>query len=351
MRSATIDVFCGAGGLTRGLEIEGLEVRAGIDIDPECRYPYEANNWARFIEADAEALRGSDLDSLWDDCDIRILAGCAPCQPFSNYTQARQPEVDQRWRLLRKFGGLVDELRPEIVTIENVAELRRHAVYAEFKVGLAAAEYHLHETIADCELYGVPQRRRRLVLLASRLGQIRLLTAEEFGAAKRTVRDVIGDLPPIRHGGDYLHDRLHRSSRLSPTNQKRMKASRPGGSWADWDENLVAPCHVSKSGKGYRSVYGRMEWDKVAPTITTQAFGFGSGRFGHPEQDRAISLREAALLQTFPRDYHFAPAGVPVRMKTLGRLIGNAVPVRLGRVVGRSIIFHVRSIELGGNDT
>jgi len=120
----------------------------------------------------------------------------------------------------------------------------------------------------------------------------------------------------------------------------------PGGTWRDWPKHLVAECHRECSGQTYPSVYGRMEWDKPAPTMTTQCFGFGNGRFGHPEQDRAISLREAAILQSFPRKYKFVADGGEVQMKVLGRLIGNAVPVELGRAIARSIKSHLSSDKI-----
>ena len=122
---------------------------------------------------------------------------------------------------------------------------------------------------------------------------------------------------------------------------QRIKASRPGGSWRDWDEDLVADCHKKGSGKTYPSVYGRMSWDELAPTMTTQFYGFGNGRFGHPEQNRALSLREGAILQSFPRSYKFARKGEQIFRKTVGRLIGNAVPVKLGEAIGKSILRHI----------
>lgn len=340
MGAGVIDLFCGAGGLTSGLEAEGLEVLGGFDLDPSCRYPYEANNFARFHLADVGELEGSALEEVWGDTGTRVLAGCAPCQPFSKYTQANT-ERDARWHLLDSFARLVGETKPDIVTMENVPELTRHEIHDDFVSDLRTAGYHLSETVVECTEYGIPQQRRRLVLLASMLGPIELVGPKAFGARSVTVREVIGSLPRIAAGEHDEDDPVHRSSSLSEINLKRIRASRPGGSWKDWDEKLVAPCHTRSQGKGYRSVYGRMEWDKPAPTITTQAYGFGSGRFGHPEQDRALSLREAAMLQTFPRDYAFVPAGRPVETKTIGRLIGNAVPVRLGRVVGRSINAHL----------
>lgn len=340
MGAGVIDLFCGAGGLTSGLEAEGLEVLAGFDLDPSCRYPYEANNFARFHLADVGELNGSALDEVWGDTSTRVLAGCAPCQPFSKYTQANT-ERDARWHLLGSFARLISETKPAIVTMENVPELTRHEIHDDFVSDLRTAGYHVAETVVECTEYGIPQQRRRLVILASMLGPIELVRPEVFGARSVTVREVIGSLPRIAAGEHDEDDPVHRSSSLSEINLKRIRASRPGGSWKDWDEKLVAPCHTRSQGKGYRSVYGRMEWDKPAPTITTQAYGFGSGRFGHPEQDRALSLREAAMLQTFPRDYAFVPAGRRVETKTIGRLIGNAVPVRLGRVVGRSINVHL----------
>ena len=192
----------------------------------------------------------------------------------------------------------------------------------------------------DCAEYGVPQQRRRLVLLASRLGPVTLLHPASCGGRPATVRQAIGGLPPLEAGAEDPRDPLHRCSALSAANLSRIRASRPGGTWRDWPEELVAVCHTKRTGRTYPSVYGRMSWDAPAPTITTQFYGFGNGRFGHPEQDRAISLREGAILQGFPNDYAFVPRGAAVRRKTIGRLIGNAVPVTLGEVIGRSLMSH-----------
>jgi len=193
----------------------------------------------------------------------------------------------------------------------------------------------------NCEDYGIPQHRQRLVLLASRLGPIRLLSPSELGGDRTTVRQSIADLPPLRAGERDRTDLLHQASILSELNRKRIEASKPGGTWRDWERKLVADCHKKRTGKTYPSVYGRMQWDEPAPTITTQFFGFGNGRFGHPEQDRAISLREGAILQSFPKDYEFVPPGDPIHKKSVGRLIGNAVPPTLGEVIGLSVLEHV----------
>ena len=163
------------------------------------------------------------------------------------------------------------------------------------------------------------------------------------GTSIATVRQVIGSLPAIRAGESHPEDGLHMAPALSTLNLSRIKVSIPGGTWRDWPIELLASCHKKATGATYPSVYGRMEWDRPAPTITTQCFGYGNGRFGHPEQNRAISLREAAMLQTFPKTYAFSPEGTPVKFSRMGRLIGNAVPVRLGEVIAKSLVNHVRS--------
>ena len=157
----------------------------------------------------------------------------------------------------------------------------------------------------------------------------------------RTVRDAIGELPAISAGMSHPDDRLHMAASLSEKNMDRIKFSKPGGTWRDWPKELISGCHAKKSGSTFPSVYGRMEWDKPSPTITTQCFGYGNGRFGHPEQDRAISLREAAMLQSFPREYKFVAEGEQVTFSTLGRLIGNAVPVSLGEFIGDVFVNHL----------
>jgi DNA (cytosine-5)-methyltransferase 1 len=335
-----VELFCGVGGLTFGLERAGIDVRLGVDIDPACEYPYSANNAAKFLLKPIEELKASDINGFFRKNGIRLLAGCAPCQTFSTYNQKATPE-DKRWWLLRQFSRLVQEITPELVTIENVPRLEDQGVFQEFLVALRDARYHIDREIVNCEDYGIPQHRQRLVLLASRLGPIRLLSPSKFGAKRTTVRESIADLPRLRAGGVDEADPLHQASILSNLNRKRIEASRPGGTWRDWDKDLVADCHKKETGKTYPAVYGRMCWDDPAPTITTQFFGFGNGRFGHPEQNRAISLREGALLQSFPKEYEFVPHGKTIYKKSVGRLIGNAVPPKLGEVIGMSILDHV----------
>jgi DNA (cytosine-5)-methyltransferase 1 len=213
-------------------------------------------------------------------------------------------------------------------------------VFDDFVATLERRGYEVWYAVIDCAEYGLPQRRRRTVLLASLHGHIELRAPN--ASETKTVGDVLKGLPVLRHGGSDEEDSLHTSASLSQLNLERIKASKPGGSWRDWPRHLVAECHRKNTGKKYPSVYGRMRWDEPAPTLTTQFYGFGSGRFGHPSQARGLSLREGAILQGFPRDYSFVPNGEPIQFKVLGRLIGNAVPVDLGRVIGESIIEHVK---------
>lgn len=339
-----IDLFCGVGGLTHGFVLEGLPVVAGIDLDPACRYPYETNNHARFIQRDISKVTADELKSLFGGADTTILAGCAPCQPFSTYTQRYELDgKDGKWGLLYEFARLAKGTMPEIITMENVPTVAKHKVFHDFIDTLERLGYRVWFDVVDSSLYGVPQVRRRLVLLASRHGEIKMI--EPTHKKPKTVRQAIGRLRSLAAGQAAPHDKLHVAASLSPKNLQRIKVSQPGGTWRDWPGHLVADCHQVASGKTFPSVYGRMEWDKPAPTMTTQCFGFGNGRFGHPEQDRAISLREAAILQSFPHDYVFVPEDGDVSFTTLGRLIGNAVPVDLGRAIARSINSHLTSVS------
>ena len=339
-----IDVFCGVGGLTHGLARAGIRVKAGIDLDPDCRFPFEQNNEAEFLERDVRKVSGAEINRLFgDDCSFTLLAGCAPCQPFSTYSQSsRRQRAEGNWELVREFGRLARLARPDLITMENVPQLADHDVFAELLETLSG--YNVWWDRVQCADFGVPQTRTRLVLLASRLGAIELKRPSAAVRKKATVRAAIGALPAIGAGAADHDDPMHAASGLSKINLRRIQSSLPGGTWRDWDDGLVADCHKRSTGKTYPSVYGRMEWDAPAPTITTQCFGFGNGRFGHPEQDRAITLREAAILQTFPKSYRFLPSGEKPRFSVMGRHIGNAVPVRIGETIGKALVSHVATV-------
>ena len=349
MEITAVDLFCGAGGLTHGLIQAGINVKLGIDIDQNCKYPYETNNNAEFIGRSVEDVTGKDLAKYFDTSSIRLLAGCAPCQTFSTYNQ-KANSTDKRWWLLMQFSRLVKESSPDIVTMENVPGLLSQDIFHTFVNDLKMAGYFVDYKVVNSAEYGLPQRRRRLVLLASKKGPIELLSPKVLDVEIHTVRDAIAHLPSLKDGEMHPDDPLHQCSSLSLLNRKRMNASLPGGTWRDWDEELIADCHKKTSGKTYPGVYARMEWDKPAPTITTQYYGFGNGRFGHPEQNRAISLREGAIFQGFPRDYQFIRHGESINKRIIGRMIGNAVPVKLGEVIGKSILAHLQNYTFDTTD-
>ena len=339
--ASVVDLFCGAGGLSHGFRLEGFDIAAGIDIDEQCRHAFVHNNQAPFVRQDVASLDGSTVEELFVPGRRSVLVGCAPCQPFSVYNQKNS---DPRWQLLDGFVRIIAETKPSVVSMENVPRLvnfRNGEVFRNFVDTLEKLDYHVNWQLAFAPNYGVPQRRSRLVLLASRLGKIELESPTYDPSRYVTVEQAIGSFPKLAAGGVDDQDPLHRCSRLSPLNLKRVRAARAGGSWRDWDDALVAACHKTDTGKGYSSVYGRMEWNAPSPTVTTQFYGFGNGRFGHPEQDRGISLREGAVLQSFPSDYSFVAPGDAIQFKKLGRMIGNAVPVLLARAIARSIRTHI----------
>lgn len=341
----TVDLFCGIGGLSYGLKKAGINVVAGIDLDGSCKYAYETNN-APFINKSISEVTSIELEKLFSGAKIKILVGCAPCQAFSKHTQkVKDRKKSDKWRLLDDFAEKIKRIKPEIVSMENVPPLTKHDVYNDFLKVLEDQKYHVLSEIVYCPNYGIPQNRSRLVLMASLFGPIELIPKTHTSDNYKTVKEAIYSLDKIRAGATSKKDKLHICSGLSDLNYKRIKQSRPGGSWEDWEEDLRVDCHKKETGKTYSSVYGRMEWEKPAPTITTQFFAYGTGRFGHPEQNRALSLREGALLQTFPKSYKFiAPRG-EVLIRPIGRHIGNAVPVRLGEVIGRSIKRHLKEYE------
>lgn len=346
-----IDLFCGAGGLTCGLKKSGINVVAGVDIEGNCKYAFEFNNHAKFIQASISNIHKSDLMDYYANSDYRVLVGCAPCQPFSTQTNKlrKQNIIDSRWYLLNEYSRIVRELQPDVVSMENVPLLAKQEIFNDFVRVLKKNEYYVEWHIVYCPKYGIPQKRRRLVLLASKLGKIRLIPPTcNNNSEYVTVRDTIYGLNELKAGQVDTTDSLHRSMNLSPKNMRRIEESLPGGTWKDWSPELLADCHKKASGKSYSSVYARMQWDSVGPTITTQFFNYGSGRYGHPEQNRAISLREGALLQTFPPEYKFWD-GDNFSINQVGKMIGNAVPVRLGEVIGDSIVRHLVEIEEKNN--
>jgi DNA (cytosine-5)-methyltransferase 1 len=352
--TAVIDLFCGIGGLSHGFVKEKFKVVAGIDIDETCKYSFEANNNSIFISKNVSDISRKDINSLFGNAKYKILVGCAPCQPFSSYTFKDEEKKDnEKWKLLYEFARIVKETRPDVISMENVSQLinfKKAPVFKDFISSLERLGYFVHYEVVNCPDYGIPQNRKRLVLLASKLGEIKLIPKTHSKENYVNVKDAIGKLPQINDGEFNNIDRLHYARKLSPLNKIRIQKTPYGGSWKDWPDNLMLECHKKDSGKSYPSVYGRMKWEEPSPTMTTHCIGYGNGRFGHPEQDRAISLREASLLQTFPINYKFFDESKETFSSVvIARQIGNAVPVRLGEIVAQSIKEHIKKNKTNNN--
>lgn len=355
-RVSAVDLFCGAGGMTCGLEAAGISVEAGVDNEEACRYPYETNNEATFHQYDIKTVAQESPEKIADlfdeDADFKLLAGCPPCQPFSTLTNSEQSKDHESYPLLDAFKELVRVIEPDYVVMENVHGVYHSEIYQSYEADMNNWGYQLNgydDRSVYCPVFDIPQTRRRWVTLAARDHPVEIQPSPPTRDFQpKTAREAIGHLPKIKAGdtwtGDedhnYPKDELHTARTLSETNLRRVKHSIPGGTWEDWPEELVLECHKDESGQSFDSVYGRMEADKPAPTITTQFYNLGSGRFGHydTEQNRALSLREGALLQTFPGDYEFFEEIDDVGIRKTGVLIGNAVPPKLGEVVGERIL-------------
>jgi len=340
-----IDLFCGIGGLSHGFVKEKFNILAGIDIDETCKYAFEKNNKSEFISKSISDITSDEIEAIYGNSQIRVLVGCAPCQPFSSYTFKDKEKENNKWKLLYEFARLIKETKPEIVSMENVAQLlnfKKAPVFDDFINDLKNQGYFVSFEVVNCPEYGIPQKRKRLVLLASKFGEINLIPKTHTPQNYKTVKDAIGNLPEIKDGESFPNDKLHFARKLTELNKKRIKATPYGGSWKDWSNELILACHQKQSGKSYSSVYGRMKWEEPSPTITTHCIGYGNGRFGHPVQDRAISLREASLLQTFPENYKFFDEDKEFSTVMIARQLGNAVPVALGQVIAKSIKEHLK---------
>lgn len=336
-----VDFFCGAGGLTRGMLDAGIEVLFGIDCDPECQKTYVSNNGpAKFLECDIRNLKPRTLQNLLKGVPQRELmfAACAPCQPFSKQRTDKSRPEDRT--LLGYFGALVEEYRPNYVFVENVPGISKvsgRSTYRRFFEVLEDIGYSYDARDIDAKDYGVPQTRRRHIILACRSFEVRIPNPSR-GNRKvpyKTVREAISHFPPIAAGETHLAVPNHRSSALADINLKRIRLTPPdGGDRRSWPKSLLLKCHSKDDYNGHTDVYGRMWWDRPAPALTCKCHSLSNGRYGHPEQDRAISLREAAALQTFADDYVFYGS----IKESIGNQIGNAVPVDLAKAMAQAFI-------------
>ncbi len=333
------DFFCGCGGLSKGLELAGIKVLAGFDIVEQYRETYERNHNAKFICEDVRNINLKYLKSIYTKLGANkknlLLAGCAPCQPFSN--QQKHPETHKDRTLLDSFGRIIDEVKPGYILLENVPGLKTKGadVLQRFLDILDKNGYYYNYDILNAKNFGVPQNRKRFILIAS------LYTKPGFPEITHgknllpfvTVRQTIERYPHLAAGETNHEIPNHQSASISELNLERLiNTPHSGGGRKNWPERLVLNCHKGNY-TGHTDVYGRMCWDKVSPTLTARCCNISNGRYGHPEQNRAISLREAASLQSFDDDYIFYGNFVSV-----SRQIGNAVPVKMANELGKHIL-------------
>src|SRR3989344_3604178 len=340
-RLKAIDFFSGAGGLTNGLMAAGISVLAGIDNDGSCKETFERNNkGAVFLTKDITKYTPEDLKR---DLNIKksdnnmIFAGCAPCQFWSIIRTSKEKSKKTR-NLILDFQRFIEHFKPGFVVVENVPGIssKKESPMGRFIAALENLGYNVAHDITNMSLYGIPQKRRRFTLLASRVSPISLPSPTK---KRTTVRDVLGiknGFPEIKAGTTDKTNFLHTAASLSGKNIKRLAMTNKDGgdrsAWQNKTEYQLA-CYASGEKKFY-DTYGRMWWDKPAPTITTKFFSISNGRFAHPEENRAISLREGATLQTFPKTYKFIGTSVA----SIAKMIGNAVPPSFATIIGRQIV-------------
>ena len=339
-----VDFFCGGGGMSYGMQESGIQVLAGIDYEEECRATYEANiKGAKFLKKDVFELQESDLEkelNLKKNDDELLLIGCSPCQFWSIINTDREKSEKSK-DLLKEFRKFVEYFNPGYVVVENVPGVFRkkeESGLEDFIQWLKKHNYNVHFNVHEVSEYGVPQHRKRFTLIANRVTDVELSPIPLKGK-KKTVRDVIGKhngFPSVKPGYKDATSFMHTVAGLKQINLDRLAVTpKDGGTRLAYvhDENLAPPCHKGKL-DGFKDVYGRMWWDRPSPTITTKFFSISNGRFAHPDEDRAISLREGAVLQSFPKQYIFKTNSVA---KT-ARLIGNAVPPKYAAAVAKAII-------------
>jgi len=341
MRFTCVDCFAGAGGLSLGLSQAGFEVLLSFDVDTRCVETLRSNpkyfSHTAMCEDIRNLLGGKLVDAIGLKCgELFLLAGGPPCQGFS--VQRIGDDNDSRNELVLLYGKIVDEVRPMFFVMENVSGIqgkRGKVILAELIEHMKSVGYNIHKQLINAEDYGVPQRRKRIFLVGERADVGSKYEFPKPTGEKRTVRDTIEFLlPPPEDGKSHPDYPLHRRDRLSKRNLQRIQALLEGQGRDYLPKELLADCHkIDSAVIGHRSVYGRMSWDDVAPTITARFDSFTRGLFGHPDQTRSISLCEGALLQTFPLDFVFKGSKIEI-----ARQIGNAVPPKLAKAIGISLI-------------
>jgi len=338
LQTSVIDFFCGCGGTSAGLAQAGMNVLAGIDYDESALKTYKHNfPDAKVLSTDISKLTCKQLEEAIGEIPRPLLfAACAPCQPFSSQNRHKD-SADTRVVLLDEFHRFVRKFKPEYLVLENVPGMQKvqHGPFFRFIDLLKKLRYHFDYDVLDAMDYGVPQSRRRLVLIASKKSPISLPQKTHGNGDDlidyMTVKQAIGHFPALEAGSYDAGVPNHQTARISEINLLRLKHTPEGGDRRDWPDDLILNCHKKKT--GYTDTYGRLSWSEPAKTLTTKCISISNGRFAHPEQDRGLSVREAAALQSFPQDFKFIGT-----ISQTARQVGNAVPVRFAECLGRQML-------------
>lgn len=338
-----IDIFSGCGGSAQGFKNVGFDIRVAVDNDHWSTETYKRNHKKTLVfNSDIRRKIGKQLlkASGLKKGQLSVLLACPPCQGFS-YARSNGSPRDPRDELVFEFVRLAKEMMPVTVAMENVPGLSRGKgkdIFTKAVTMLKKLGYQIISDVLSSSDFGVPQNRKRVILLGSRMKNVKLeLPSSTHGNSdglkpKVTVKDAIGDLPHISYGKKNDKDPMHVSANLSEINLKRLRITpHDGGGWKDWPMELRLNCH-KKANSGHGDVYGRMRWNDPSPTLTGGCTAISKGRFGHPKQDRAISLREAARIQSFPDIYKFEGS-----FTKISKQIGNAVPPLLAENIANSI--------------
>lgn len=332
-----VDLFSGCGGLSEGLKQAGFKVIAGIEIDKNAAKTYKMNHTETVLfEDDIRKLDTEKILTLLNNKPLHLLAGCPPCQGFSALRKLnRKPAVrDERNRLIEEYYRFVEILKPLTIMLENVPGLVDYTLFKKMIKKIWGLGYYTEYKIVDIADYGVPQRRKRLVLLGSRLGKIKIPSGIK---TMITVRKALEKLEQI----DIENDELHKIYAKHTEHIQKLISLIPknGGSRKDIPEEYKLKCH-QKENVGFNDIYGRLRWNSVSSTITGGCLNPSKGRFLHPEEDRCITAREAVLLQTFPIDYKFPPG---MAKAELALMIGNALPPEFSRIQAENIFRHIET--------
>ncbi|HLG33873.1 MAG TPA: DNA cytosine methyltransferase [Bacteroidia bacterium] len=329
----SIDLFSGCGGLTLGLTNAGFLTKAAIEFDADAVKAFKMNHKkTHVIRNDIRKVTIREVKKLLGESPLHLLAGCPPCQGFSSVRRLNGKNVrDERNDLIMQYLRFVKALKPLTIMMENVPALEKYHLFKDMVKELRKT-YNVKYKVVNVKEYGVPQRRRRLVLVGSRLGVIQIATGNK---EKVTVRDAIGKMEPIAITKDPIHRIV--AKHTAKVLERIKLTPKNGGSWKDLPAEYILKCH-DKENVGFNDIYGRLRWDDYSTTITGGCLNPSKGRFLHPEEDRVISAREAALLQSFPKSYKF-PADIS--KTSLALLIGNALPPKFSYIQSLNIKKHL----------